>query len=310
MHGPLHEIGLVEVLQLLERGRRSGVLRVVGPGPAALRTLFLQEGRVVALEPDATDAALDAALEARQLAVADPSLPELGAASLPAAVREELRGQLAVRALDAMLHWSRGRFDFVEEGVAPGPLNLATESLVMQVVAAESRRVELAAELDGFLAIPVFASPEAIGSGPPMPLSPLDWRVLDAIDGGRNIAALAATLGEPIEDVAERVRALVAATILVLQGARRNVALEARAAIEAGQYEQAVALLTGHVAAAPGDGEGWHALGLAHVGAGRFDRAIEAWEAWGASSPSRAKEAEALQHAARTMLEALNETRD
>ena len=310
MHGPLNEIGLVEVLQLLERGRRSGVLRVVGPDPTALRTLLVHEGRVVALEPDAGDAALDTALLARHLAIADANAPELGPTSLPIALREELRGRLAVRALDAMLHWSRGRFDFAEGYVAAGPLDLATESLVMQVVDAESRRVELAAALDDFLTIPVFAAAEVIGSGPPVTLAPPDWRVLDAIDGRRNVAALAATLGEPIEDIAERVRALVAATILVLQAAPRNATLEARAAIEAGQYDTAVALLTGRVAASPGDGEAWHALGLAQVGAGRFDRAIEAWETWGVASPSRAKEAAALQQAARTMLEALHETRD
>ncbi len=310
MHGPLNEIGLVEVLQLLERGRRSGVLRVVGPDPAALRTLRLREGRVVALEPDAGDDALDAALLARHLAIADATAPELGAGALPTALREALRGQLAVRALDAMLHWSRGRFDFAEEGVVAGPLDLTTDSLVLQVVDAESRRVELASALDGFLAVPVFATADLIANGPPVALAPLDWRVLDAIDGGRNVAAIAASLGESIEDVAERVQALVAAAILVLQSAPRNVTLDARAAIEAGHYEDAVVLLTGRVAGSPGDGEAWHALGLAQVGAGRFDLAIEAWEAWGAASPSRAKEAAALQQAARTMLEALHETRD
>ncbi len=310
MHGPLNEIGVVEVLQLLERGRRSGVLRVVGPDPAALRTLFLREGRVVALEPDAGDTALDTALEARHFAIADATVPELSATALPFPLREELRGRLAVRALDTMLRWSRGRFDFAEEEVAPGPLDLAIESLVRQVVEAETRRAELGAELAGFLAMPVFASDEAIANGSPVMLTPLDWRVLDAVDGWRNVSALAAALDEPIEDVAERVRTLVAATILVLQDAPRDVTLDARAAIEAGRYEDAVALLVGRVAASPGDGEAWHALGLAQVGAGRFDLAVEAWEAWGTASPSRAREAAALQQAARTMLEALHETRD
>ena len=310
MHGPLNEIGVVEVLQLLERGRRSGILRVVGPDPAALRTLFLREGRVVALEPDAGDTALDAALEARHFAIADATVPELGAAALPVPLREELRGRLAVRALDTMLRWSRGRFDFAEEAVAQGPLDLTIESLVLQVVEAETRRAELGAELAGFLAVPVFAPVEAIANGSPVMLTPLDWRVLDAVDGWRNVSALAAALDEPIEDVAERVRTLVAATILVLQDAPRDVTLDARAAIEAGRYEDAVALLVGRVAASPGDGEAWHALGLAQVGAGRFDLAVEAWEAWGTASPSRAREAAALQQAARTMLEALHETRD
>lgn len=310
MHGPLNEIGLVEVLQLLERGRRSGVLQVVGADPDAVRTIHLRAGRVVALEPDAGDAAVAAALEAKHLALSDPATPELGAESLPSSLREELRNRLAVRALDLMLHWSRGRFDFAEADVAPGPLHLATDALVLQVVDAESRRAELAAEYDGFQVVPVFASPETIAAGGAVQLDPLDWRVLDAVDGSRNIAALAALLAEPIEDIAERVRALVAAAILELQSGPRNAALEARAAIEAGRYEEAVALLSRRVAALPGDGEAWHALGLAEVGAGRFERAIEAWEAWGAASPSRQGEAAALQQAARIMLEALRETRE
>ncbi len=310
MHGPLNEIGLVEVLQLLERGSRSGVLRVVGPDPAAMRTLHLSHGRVVALEPDAGDLAIDAALESRHLATTDPSAPELGASQVPDSIREALRGRLAVRALDAMLHWSRGRFDFEEQPVHGGPLDLATDSLVLQVVDAESRRVELAAEFDGFQLLPSFGPADAIASGGPLSLSTTDWRVLDVVNGSRSIAAIAAALAEPIEDVAERVRALVAAAILELRAAPRNVTLEARSAIEAGRYEQAVELLSSWVSVAPSDGEAWHALGLAEVGAGRFDRAIEAWEAWGAAAPARAGDATALQQAARTMLEALRERRE
>lgn len=310
MHGPLHEIGVVEVLQLLERGRRSGVLRLVGPDPAAVRTIYLREGRVVALEPDAADAALEAALEVRSLAVADPALPELAAAALPLPVREGLRVRLAVSALDQMLHWSRGRFDFEEQPVSPGALDLAVELLVLRVVEAESRRAELAPEFDAFQAIPVFATPERLSDGAPVSLTPLDWRILDAVDGVRSVASLAALLREPLEDVGDRVRALVAAAILVLQAAPKNVTHEARAAIEAGRYEHAVSLLTSRVEAVPTDGAAWHALGLAEVGAGRFDRAIAAWQAWSAATPTRAGEAAALQQAARTMLEALHESRE
>lgn len=310
MHGPLSEIGLVEVLQLLERGRRSGTLRVTGPDPTAPRTLWLRGGRIVALEPDAGDAAVDAGLVQRALAIdGDPSGAE-HPALLPVATRERLRRRLAGQALGAMLHWSRGRFDFAEGRVDDGPLDLSADDVIFAVVDAEARRVDLAAELHGFHLVPAFAPADRLADGPALSLDATDWRLLDAVDGVRDVAALAAALGEPLEEVAERVRALLAATILVPTVAPLDAALQARAAIEAGRYDDAVALLRARVAAAPVDGDAWRLLGLAEVGAGRFDRAIGAWESWSAADPGRTDEAASLTRAARTMVEALRETRD
>lgn len=310
MHGPLSEIGLVEVLQLLERGRRSGTLRVTGPDPTAPRTLWLREGRIVALEPEAGDEAIDAGLVQRALAVAGDPTSSDHPALLPASTRERLRVRLAGRALGAMLHWSRGRFDFAEGRVDDGPLDLSADDVIFAVVDAEARRVELAAALDGFHLVPAFALPERLGEGGPVTLDATDWRLLDAIDGVRDVGALAALLGEPLEEIAERVRALLAAAILVPTAAPPDVALQARAAIEAGRYDDAVTLLRARVAAVPADGDAWRLLGLAEVGAGRFDRAIGAWESWSAADPGRTDEATSLTRAARTMVEALRETRD
>ena len=307
MHGPLSEISLVEVLQLLQRGRRSGTLRVTGPDPTAPRTLWLRDGVVVALEPEASDAAVDAGLVARALASEEAAD---GPETVPPAIRDALRARLASTALGTMLHWSRGRFDFSEGPVAPGPLGVSPDALVFEVVESEMRRVDLAAELDEFRAVPVFAPDEVIATGAIPTLEPLDWRLLDAVDGVRNIAALAAALDEPLDAVAERVRWLRAAAILQLAAAPPDVALEARAALEAGRYDEAAALLRARVAAVPGDGEAWRTLGLAEVGAGRFDRAIGAWEAWRAAEPTRAEEAASLTRAAQTMVEALRDGRD
>ena len=307
MHGPLSEISLVEVLQLLQRGRRSGTLRVTGPDPTTPRTLWLRDGSVVALEPEASDAAVDVGLIARALA---NEQEEDGPATVAPAIRGALRARLASAALGTMLHWSRGRFDFSEGPVGPGPLDVSPDALVLDVVESEMRRVDLAAELDEFRAIPTFLSAEVISAGAIPSLDPLDWRLLDAVDGVRSVAALAAALDEPLDAVAERIRSLQAATILHLVSAPADVALEARAAIEAGRYDEAAALLRIRVAAVPGDGEAWRALGLAEVGAGRFDRAIGAWEAWRAAEPARAEEAASLSRAAQTMVEALRDGRD
>lgn len=305
MHGPLHEIGLVEVLQLLGRGARHGVLEVVGPDPTTPRVVRLREGRVVAVEPDAGDEEVERALMARHLLA-----PEAARLDVDVEVRAEMRRLLAMRTIATMLHWTRGRFDFADAGAAEGPLDIAVEAILLELVGGESRRVELAAELDDFHAIPVFADLEQIGAGEGLALDPLDWRILDAVDGRRDVGAIAAAVDEPLEVVGERVRRLEGTAILEMTAAPANPALAARAAIEAGRYDAAVGLLESRVSTVGDDREAWRLLGLAEVGAGRFDRAIEAWESWRQAEPALAHEATALIAAARTMLEALRDHRD
>lgn len=310
LHGPLHEIGLVEVLQLLERGARTGRLRVVGPDPAVPRVIALRRGRIVGLAPDAEEAAVTRALVRRHLAVAADDAAD-GPQAVAEGVRTAMREHLARRTLAAMLAWTRGRFDFTEDATVIGELDWSPDALLLDVVRREGLRLDLAEALGGFDHVPRVRT----DAGPTVPPGPLrldamDWRLLDAVDGVRDIAAIAAVLDEPLEEVAERLRHLVVAAILDLEDPPRDVATQARSAIEAGRHTEAIPPLQARLAAVPGDGEAWRLLGLAEVGAGRFARAIEAWEAWAAADPRRADEATALVRAAHTMLEALQESRD
>ena len=306
MHGPLSEIGLIEVLQLLERGERSGRLRVVGPDQAAARTLHLVRGRVVALEPDASDAAVVRALIRRHELPADAT----GAAEIAPDRREAVRAGLARSALGVMLHWSRGRFDFEAGPTADGPLSWSADALVLDLVEAESRRAELADALGGWGGRPALAPDEQVRDGARVHLDALDWRILDAADGRRDLAALAAHLAEPLETVGERVRELVAAAILQLHDPVDDPTRQARVAIDSGRYDEAIERLRARVVQVPADGEAWRTLGLAEVGAGRFDRAIAAWTAWCQALPEATADADALIRAARTMMEALSASRD
>ena len=308
MHGPLDEIGLIEVLQLLGRGRRSGVLRVSGPVPGPPSRIHLAMGRIVAVEPDASDAATVAALADRWLiaptdAADDPSL-------LRGPLAETMRGELATRALGTMMHWQRGRFDFEEASVASGPLSIAADPLVVALVAGESQRVELARMLHDFHAVPDFVADDLLAAGPPVMLTPRDWRVLDQVDGVRDVAALAAAVDEPLEVVGACIRSLEAAAILELRVPAGDSAGIARAAIEAGRYEEAATMLRQRLTDRPDDVDAWRALGLAEVGAGRFEQAIDAWQSWRDADPRHAEDAVALMQAARTMVEALRDSRE
>ena len=304
MHGPLSEIGLADVLQLLERGRRSGMLRVVGPDPTVPRTILMHAGRVVAVEPDADDAAVDAGLAHRSLVTLKPEHLAHGPASISREIRDGLRRRLAARSLAAMLEWNRGRFDFEERPEAPGPLSLSPDALLLDLVEAEGRREALAPDTAEFHAVPDFAAGDAFEHGEPVRLAVLEWRILDAINGVRDVRGIATLLGEPLEDVAERIRDMTASAILVM---RPPLTDEARTAAGAGNYDEAVRLLRARVATVPDDADAWRALGLAEVGAGRFDRAIEAWTSWQGVAPTHVAEAAVLIEAARTMLEAMRE---
>jgi hypothetical protein len=307
MHGPLNEIGLIEVLQLLERGRRSGILRVVGPDASVPRTLRLRDGLVVAVEPDAADQAVARTLVRRQLLPPGEDDPRL----LDPAEREAARRHLARRALGTVLHWNRGRFDFNEGPVVAGPLAWSADALVMALVEDESRRVELGEALDGWHAVPEFVAAEALAGGPRVMLEPIDWRILDAVDGQRDVAAVAALLDEPLEEVGERVRSLLAATILQLRPASTAPpSVTHRDAVEAERHDGALSAMRARTRRTPEDPEAWRHLGLAEVGAGHFARAIEAWSAWQRAAPECADEAAALILAARTMMEALRESHD
>jgi hypothetical protein len=310
LHGPLHEIGLIEVLQLLERGARTGRLRVVGPDPSVPRVIAIRQGRIVGLSPDADEAAVARSLVRRHLAVAADDAVD-GPEAVVGSVRTAVREGLGRRTLAAMLAWTRGRFDFSEDTTVTGHLDWSPDALLLDMVRREGLRLDLAEALGGFDHVPGFvAGAETEREPVRVQLDATDWRLLDAIDGVRDIAALSAVLDEPLEEVAERLRHLVAAAILDLQAPPMDVATQARTAIEAGRHTEAIPPLQARLAAAPGDGEAWRLLGLAEVGAGRFARAIEAWEAWAVADPRRAGEATALVRAAHTMLEALQESRD
>ncbi len=303
MQGPLQEIGLADVLQLLARGRRHGVLRVVGTDPTRPRLILVCDGDVAAIDPDAEDAAVVRALAARCLMAPEDSEP------VEPSLREAMRETLARRSIMAMLSWQRGEFVFEESAPVPGPLRLPIEPMLRAVVDAEHRRQDMEAVLP-IRSVPDFRTAGGDVPGSLPPLDPLDWRVLDAVDGVRTVAVIAERLDEPVDEVQARIVALVRAAILEIRSAPVAVDVMARAAVEAGRYDDAAARLRDRVTSVPEDDEAWRLLGLAEVGAGRIDQAVAAWRSWQALGGPRAAEATSLIQAATTMLEALRDPRD
>ncbi len=154
MHGPLSEIGLIEVLQLIERGGRSGMLRLTGVSPGVPCLVHIRAGSIVALEPAASDDATRRALVARHLvsaAEADEDPAGAGTSGRASSAGPARRagagghGALAARALRLRVGRGGGR-----------PARSSPDALVFDLVNSESRRVDVAPLMDEFRAVPDF----------------------------------------------------------------------------------------------------------------------------------------------------------
>jgi tetratricopeptide (TPR) repeat protein len=159
---------------------------------------------------------------------------------------------------------------------------------------------------------------------------PFEWEVLAAVDGQRDLHALASALGRSEFDVARTVFSLSAAGVIVVDNptvsaaragsqAGREAGLSlgpARAALADGQYEQAAKALQDVLRADPLMPEARRLFGLCQVALGRFRAAAETWKSWarlGTLTPAEealAPEVERLRQAAETFAQELESHRD
>jgi len=134
-------------------------------------------------------------------------------------------------------------------------------------------------------------------AGSPLDLAPFEWEVLAAVDGERDLHALAHTLGRSEFEVARTVYGLTTAGVLVLsdpaqpgvepETGRDPAALlvPAREALAQGEYEIAAGALEEVLRQDPLMPEARRMLGMCQAAMGRFDRALESWAAWSRFGP-------------------------
>jgi hypothetical protein len=308
LEGPLKEFHIQDVFQLLDLGRKTGVLRVTSELRQTAATVTFERGGVVAAglgknpqrfgarlvrlgKITATD--LDRALALQEKG----DSRRLGdiLVSLNAISRRELDRQLKAQIEDAifdLLSWTEGHFRFEEgmsEALVEAPVRIATEGLLME----SARRVDewsrIESKVPHLRVVPKLPPPDAPANGK-LDLVPLEWEVLAAIDGERDLHALADSLGRSEFDVARTVYALAAAGVVVLEenggpaadGSDGSVSLgPARVALAKGDYEKAAHALQEVLRADPLLPEGRRLFGLCQAALGRFRSAAETWKAWG-----------------------------
>jgi tetratricopeptide (TPR) repeat protein len=229
IEGPLRELGIQDVLQMLDLARKTGVLTVRSQRMMDEAVVHLVDGELVFAsrrrsmrllgqqllrDGKLTDAELEQALELQR---GDPRRP-LGAIliEMGSMDRSELHRQLRFQIEETiydLLSWDEGYFRFEESDETPdSAVRVQVDSLLME----GARRIDEWARLESRVpspeAVPALAPAEP-GRGV-MDLRPEEWEILAEVDGERDLRNIASDMGRSVFDVAKIVYGLAAMNVL------------------------------------------------------------------------------------------------
>src|SRR6266852_5689945 len=235
IEGPLRELGIHDVFQLLDLSRKTGVLRVASELRNNAGTIYFEDGAIVYAEIRSNPHPLGSLLlrtgrvneadldRARDMQVRGGDrrrigeiLVELGVVT-PRELQRQVRFQIEEVVFEVM-GWREGYFSFTEGPLTQVPaestVRIPTEALLME----GARRIDEWARIEKRLphlgVVPAFAAPA--GSEGDLDLLPPEWEVLALIDGQRDVRAIAAGLGRSDFDVAKTLFGLESAGLVVL----------------------------------------------------------------------------------------------
>jgi hypothetical protein len=346
IEGPLRELGIHDVFQLLDLARKTGVLKVTSDLRQNGGTVYFDKGAVVAAEIHSNPHPLGTMLlRMGKLSEADlrraRDMQEAGDArrlgdvlvEIGAITRRELERQVRAQVEEVifeLMGWSEGYFSFSEAPLEAVPaqatVRIPTEALLMEAARRIDEWSRIESKIPHLDVVPRLVAPDGADAGP-MDLRPAEWEVLAAVDGVRDVRQLAAVVHRSEFDVARTLFGLATAGVIVLDDPRQvplpdavggeiaDLLARAEAYLIAGngaaalesveEARQAVPgphvptlLMLGRALLAlgrPGDAadafaavtqaDPAHAaarrlLGVALAGDGRFDEAVETWDAW------------------------------
>ena len=202
IEGPLRELGIHDVFQLLDLSRKTGMLRVTSEMREDEGVVYFDGGRVV-----------HASIRSKPGSIAATGLS-------PRELERQLRLQIEATIFE-LLSWQEGFFSFEEtssDQFPPGPLvAVATESLLMEGARRIDEWSRIAEKIPDVDVIPGFAS-ITDGHETRLDLLPREWEVLTRIDGDVDLRAIAAALGRQEFEVAKIVYGLVTTGVLEIRG--------------------------------------------------------------------------------------------
>ena len=236
IEGPLRELGIHDVFQLLDLSRKTGALRVtselrhnegkiyfdsgvvvsaeIRSNPHPLGALLLRTGKI-------TEADLERARDMQQRQGDTRRLGEILVA-LGAITQREVERQVRFQVEEVvfeMMSWNEGYFSFSEGPITDVPTEIAVRIPVEALLMEGARRIDEWSRIETRIAhvgvVPTLAPPPE-GGGGELDLLPPEWEVLALIDGRRDVRALATELARSDFDVAKTLFGLESAGVIVL----------------------------------------------------------------------------------------------
>jgi predicted transcriptional regulator len=237
IEGPLKELGIHDVFQLLDLSRKTGKLTVTSKIRHNRGSVYFREGSIVYAEIESNPHLLGAFLvrtgrisegdvqQARDMQVKGDKrrLGEI-LVDIDAITERELERQVQSQVEEVVFElvgWQEGYFSFEEGDSAKPPadalVSISTSSLLME----GARRIDEWSRIERRVAhlgvIPGFAPQAADDTGEYLDLLPPEWEVLTAVDSERDVKEIALILGRSEFDVAKTLFGLEATGILTLR---------------------------------------------------------------------------------------------
>jgi hypothetical protein len=253
IEGPLRELGIHDVFQLLDLSRKTGQLRVtsqlrdnegtvyftngkvafasIRSNPYPIGEMLVRAGKIT--EADLTDARATQAARGNGIRLGE-ILVEMGSVT-PKEMERQVRLQIEAVVFELM-SWREGFFSF-EEGPTtdvPGDASVvvSTESLLMEGARRIDEWSRIEAKVPHLGVVPVLA-PGPSQHQAQLDLRPNEWEVLTMIDGQRDLRAIAGALGGSDFDVAKIVYGLISTDVIELRNVERGPSAAAAAVADA-----------------------------------------------------------------------------
>ncbi len=319
IEGPLRELGIHDVFQLLDLSRKTGTLTVTSELRDNEGTVWFDGGKVIyatiksnphplglmlVKSGKVTEADLDRALliqktrsDGRRFG---EILVELGVIS-PRELERQVKLQVEEVVFELM-SWREGFFSFIERDVSEIPaaatVRVGTESLLMEGARRIDEWSRIADKVPHLAVIPVLEEVSDAHAAH-LDLLPTEWEMLTMIDGTADLKAIASNLVRSEFDVARIAYGLVTTGVISLRMPTRvsvramlpvdDVAphvAAAQAALDAGQPEVALVSARHAVNADPSSTEGRIAVARALARLGRAAEAVDELRRAAQSDPS------------------------
>ena len=240
IEGPLRELGIHDVFQLLDLSRKTGALRVTSELRDDEGAVLFDGGRVIYASVKSHPTSLARILRQAgkvtdaDLAGATASADEPGLSLGERLVRNgiitqrEMERQLRL-AIESvvfeLMSWREGFFSFEERAVGDVPLDarirISTESLLMEGARRIDEWSRIADKVPSLSVIPVLALVEDDRASV-LDLLPHEWEVLMMIDGTRDLRGIAGALGRSEFEIAKIAYGLVSTGVVELRAGERT----------------------------------------------------------------------------------------